>query len=288
MPTGSVPCRNCGRPVPADSPICPSCGTPVNASVAASDPGQPSDPAANMAANVETDVAANVEAEAADGMASGGIVPNPAIPGSYLSPSTVFQPPAPEPPQPSAMPLAGTAAPTSDGWPEAPGVGASTRPEQRAGHPANGSPAAAAATGPRPGSAPLLADLPFDAPTSAAGWLVMIGSSVGSLSFLLPWAPHIVSYTSSWGLANLANIPILGLLIAITVLAILPNRVAPWVRSGVMGMIGGSLFLGLLWPYVVGDFGAEFGSVIAAAAAIALVVGGVLSIAPESPRSPPG
>ncbi|MBI2763942.1 MAG: hypothetical protein HYX54_09380 [Chloroflexi bacterium] len=288
MPRGSTPCRNCGMPVPADRRVCSSCGTPVTVSEAVGAAGPRPSPEAI------------VDAGPADGITSGGIVPNPAVPGSYLSPSTVFQAPLVAAPRPTMMPLAGTAAPTSDGGsderaaaePAAPGAAGPTNaaPPTSAVPPTSAAPISGAApisagmSPVRPGNAPLLADLPFDAPNSAAGWLVALGSGVGSLSFLLPWAPRVVSYTSSWGLANPANLPILGLLIATAVLAILPSRVASWVRFGVLGMIGGSLFLGLLWPYIVGDFGAEFGSIIGAAAAIVLVVGGVLSVAQERNR----
>ncbi|MES2210167.1 MAG: hypothetical protein V4515_08280 [Chloroflexota bacterium] len=212
---------------------------------------------------------------AADGMAAGGIVLSPAIPGSYLHPSAVHQAPIEVAVPTAVMPLAGTAAPAPDASTSPAGTSMLAAPARAGGFPA-----------PRPGDAPLLADLPFDAPNSLAGWLVAVGSGVGALSFLLPWTPGIAVFTSSWGLSSVSNLPILGLLIVTAVLAILPNRVARWVRSGVLGLIGGALFLGLLWPYVVGDFGAEFGAVVGAAAAIVLMVGGTLSVAPERERPP--
>ncbi|MEO5918317.1 MAG: hypothetical protein ABIQ17_02020 [Candidatus Limnocylindrales bacterium] len=138
---------------------------------------------------------------------------------------------------------------------------------------------------PTPGRAPLLADLPGEAPKTLAGWLVLAGSWVGAMSFLLPWAPGIADYTSSWGFASLANLPILALLIVTTVVAILPNRIPTWIRSGVLGLVGGSLLLGILWPYVVGDFGSAFGSLVGAVAALVLIVGGVLAVAPSSERT---
>ncbi len=133
----------------------------------------------------------------------------------------------------------------------------------------------------QPGRASLLADLPFDAPGSLAEWLVAVGSGVAAVSFLLPWAPRIADYTSSWGLASVSHLPILGLLVVTAVLAILPNRVPPWIRSGVLGLISGSMFLGVLWPYVAGDFGSEFGSIAGAAAALVLIAGGVVAVAPR-------
>lgn len=285
MPTGSVPCRSCGRPMPAGSLTCPSCGAPI----VASDP--PGEARPSIFADDIGDTAA------ADGLTAGGIVPNPAVPGSYLSPSSVYQARPVEPEPPMVMPLAGTAAPSSDDATEGTAAGMSASPAYVSPVPPGMPPAPATASGGpatasggpaavRPGKAPLLADLPFDAPDSLAGWLVAAGSSIGAVSFLLPWAPRIVDYTSSWGFASLSNLPVLGLLIVTAVLAILPNRVAPWVRSGVLGLMGGSLFLGLLWPYVVGDFGAEFGSIAGAAAAIVLIAGGTLSVAPRGDRPP--
>ncbi len=270
MTNGSVPCRSCGRPVPADSRSCPSCGAPVDGSEPRADVGQGRTPGTI------------VDAEAADGITSGGIVPNPAVPGSYLRPATVYRPSDADTRRPTVMPLAGSSPPMSDASPGVTTSGVSDSaevPTPRRGAAPTGSPAA-----PHPGSAPLLADLPFDAPTSPAGWLVALGSGVGALSFLLPWAPNVVGYTSSWGLASPANLPILGLLLATAVLEILPNRVATWVRSGVLGLIGGALFLGLLWPFIVGDFGADFGSLVGAGAALVLIAGGILSVAPEHDR----
>lgn len=247
MPTGSVPCRSCGRPMHADSVTCPSCGMPVDGPDLVADAGP------------EVSLAAIDESAAAGSMAAGGIAPASAVPGSYLSPSAVLHAPLGESISPAVMPLAGTSELST---------------------------AVGGISTPRPGHAPLLADLPFDAPNSLPGWLVAIGSTVAALTFLLPWAPGIVSYTSSWGLSSLANLPILALLITTAVMAILPNPVPLWIRSGVLGLIGGSLFLGLLWPYVMGDFGAEFGSIAGAAAAIVLIVGGILSSAPQPERPP--
>ncbi len=263
MPARAVPCRSCGSPVPRNLAACPACGTDVNPSLDAA-PGLPLDTAASMPEGVGTSAAAPDEskgsdaisaASAIDGLDTGGIVVAPSIPGSYLSPSAVYQ--APPVSAPPVMPLAGSAPPSTSE------MGAN--------------PAAA----PRPGDAPLLADLPFDAPNTLSGWLVAIGSGVAAISFLLPWAPGISNYTSSWGLSSVANIPVLALLIATVVLAVLPNRVAIWLRSGVLGMIGGALFLGVLWPYVVGDFGAEFGATAGAVAAIVLAAGGILAVAPR-------
>ena len=294
MPTGSVPCRACGRPVPAGALACPSCSTPVMVPaepVAAVESGEdaltdaqptlePDEPlhapaAAPGAAAPPVAAAASVEAapplaavasvEAAPPLASDPITTGGVVPGSYLPPSTVYRPvahmitaPAPGKWAPSASPVPTAVAPESP-------VGATARG----------------------GRASLLADLPFDAPDSLAEWLVAAGSAAAALSFLLPWAPGTYSYVTSWGLSSAGRLPILALLVISAALAILPNRVATWVRLGVLGLLGGGLYLGLLWPFVFGDFGADFGAVIGAAAAIVLIVGGIVGVAPRRERPNP-
>ena len=223
--------------------------------------------------------------------ATGGDSAPAAVPGAYLPPSTVHRPvPSPAtsyapvqatthapvqatsyaPPAPTARTGAGSGAP-------APSTGSWMPPTTAA------SPVAATLppVAPVPGRASLFADLPFDTPDSLAEWLVAAGSIASAVSFLLPWAPNIVTYTSSWGLSSASRVPVLAILMVAAVLAVLPNRVATWVRLGVLGLIGGSLYLGILWPYVFGDFGAEFGSVIGAAGAIVLLVGGIVGVAPH-------
>ena len=316
MTVGPVPCWSCGRPIQPGSLTCPACG--VFADIAA--------PEGQTAATTDRTSPSIGNGQAVDGPASGGIVPPFKLPGSYLSPSAVHQgadpvaraagsqasgvpaPPAmpaagamplagtPEPaPVAGAMPLAGTPEPAPAGTGMAAGDAGFARPmpassmaiasAPRLGNgsePGLGVASAAA----RPGQAPLFADLPFDAPNSLSGWLVMIGSAVAAISFLLPWAPGIVNYTSSWGLSSLANLPILAILVAIVILAILPNGVPLWIRSAVLPLIGGSLFLGLLWPYVLGDFGAVFGSIVGAAGAVVLIVGGIVAVAPRAGKQP--
>ena len=206
------------------------------------------------------------------GVAPGG-VPGGLVPGAYLPPSTVHRPPpAPEPaPQ---MPLA-----------DSPQVGAPS--PAPAG---DWNPPSPVVTAPVPapieaGRASLFADLPFDAPDSLTEWLVAIGSVVAAVSFLLPWIPGTISYVTSWGLGTASRLPILVLLVVTAVLAILPNRVAPWVRSGVLALVAGALFLGNIWPIVVGDYGgAAFGVIVAAAAAVVLIAGGILGLAPRRGR----
>ena len=308
MTAGPVPCWSCGRPIQPGSLTCPACGVFVDAPTHGTE--------STVAAGIPESIGVG---ELPDGPGPGGIVPLK-LPGSYLSPSAVHQGAAPVssvPDAPSAavpaapmamplagkMPLAGTPEPGTGGPgmfaggavparpmpssstdnPSAPGeIGVAAPGQGGTAAPGQGGTAAGA----RPGEAPLFADLPFDAPNSLSGWLVMVGSAVAAVSFLLPWAPGIVNYTSSWGLSNLANLPILAILIATVILVILPNRVPLWIRNAVLPLIGGSLFLGLLWPYVLGDFGAVFGSIAGAAGAVVLIVGGSLAVAPRAGKAP--
>lgn len=139
-----------------------------------------------------------------------------------------------------------------------------------------------------PGRASLLADLPFDAPDDLPGWLVAVGSIGAAVSFLLPWAPEVLgspafgtTYFGQWGLASPMHLPPLLFIVAIAALAVLPNGVAAWIRTGILPVLAGGLLLGLTWPYLVGGFGGLLGTTIAAAAAILMVAGGVVALAPR-------
>ncbi len=204
------------------------------------------------------------------GVAPGGL-PSVLVPGAYLPPSTVHRPPPAPEPEPQ-MPLA-----------DSPQVGApSPAPDGEWSPP---SPAISPPTPAEAGRASFFADLPFDAPDSLTEWLVALGSVVAAMSFLLPWIPGTISYVTSWGLGTPSRLPILLLLVVTAVLGILPNRVAPWVRSGILALVAGSLLLGNIWPIVVGDYGgAAFGVIVAAAAAVVLIAGGILGLAPHRRR----
>ena len=139
-----------------------------------------------------------------------------------------------------------------------------------------------------PGRASVFADLPFDAPDDLPGWLVTIGSIGAALSFLFPWAPEVLgspalgtSYFAQWGLASPMHLPPLLFIVAIGALAVLPNGVPTWLRTGILPILAGGLLLGLTWPYLVGGFGGLLGTTVAAAAAILMVMGGAVEVAPR-------
>jgi hypothetical protein len=61
-------------------------------------------------------------------------------------------------------------------------------------------------------------------------------------------------------------------------LGILQTAVPTWIRSGVLPLALGSLLIGLVWPYQVGPLGADVGILVVALAALALVIGGVVTV----------
>ena len=232
------------------------------------------------------------ESIAADGIASGGIVP-----GSYLPPSTVHRAgsvppgggylatPAPGGPATWAPPAPAT---SSGGWvPHTPGAvgtaaagAASVTPSAAASattiHARDGRPST-------PGRASVLADLPFDAPDELEGWLVALGGGMGVLGFFLPWSAAIgeglEGYLGSWGLGVASRLPVFFLLVVVSALAILPNRVATWVRTGVCGMVAGGILLGLVWLYLGSD-ASQLGALLASVGAVLLIAGGIIAVAP--------
>lgn len=237
------------------------------------------------------------EALAADGIASGGIVP-----GSYLPPSTVHRPglapsaggsqvPPAAAPGGSAAWAPPAPAASSGGWiPPTPGVAGAAATGAASSSFADAAAAASPATArsrderpPMPGRASILADLPFDAPDELEGWLVALGGGMGVLGFFLPWTGAIgeglEGYLGSWGLGVASRLPVFFLVLVVAALAVLPNRVATWVRTGVCGMVAGGILLGLVWLYLGSD-ASQLGALLAAVGAVLLIAGGIIAVAP--------
>jgi hypothetical protein len=161
----------------------------------------------------------------------------------------------------------------------------------------NGHLAAAAGSDPErpnPDRASWLADLPFDAPDDLAGWLVTIGSALAVVGFLLPWSARMpfaageFGYTDRWGLAVPSHLLLLLATLLLLVSSVRPTPIPAWVRAGVAPLVLGGLLLGIVWPFVIGGFGSQIGSLAVAMAAMVLVVGGGLAIRAERhgrPRS---
>lgn len=294
---GAVPCPNCGRPVPGGQDACGACGalvTPVGGSAAVGEPTPDVSPTAEIAPATEiaptAEIAPAAQIEpaadlapaessapepidaiaAADGIVSGGMVP-----GAYLVPSSTYRAVS------DAAPAASVSVPASA--PEA----AAVQPAPAWIPPAAPTPPAAPSEAPAastttPGRASMLADLPFDAPDELEGWLVALGGGIGVLGFVLPWWPlfnGLEGYFSKWGLA-IGHLPMFIALITLAALAILPNRIAPWVRTGVGGMVAGGILFGLVWPFLEGG-GQQIGSMLAAMGAFLLIAGGIIAVAPS-------
>jgi hypothetical protein len=98
----------------------------------------------------------------------------------------------------------------------------------------------------------------------------------------LPWSDNVVGakhfggYTDSWGLAVPSHFIVVAFLVAILALAVRPNPVPSWLRTGVLGVLFGGLLIGLVWPYFLGDFSAGLGVIGETIGAVLLAVGGIL------------
>jgi hypothetical protein len=129
---------------------------------------------------------------------------------------------------------------------------------------------------------PRLADLKVDLPDNLADWLVAVGSGVALVALLLPWSNTVIGaknlggYTDSWGFAVPSHLIVAALLAAVLALAVTPNPVPSWFRSGVLGVLFGGLLIGLVWPYLAGDFGAGLGVFGETIAALLLAAGGIV------------
>lgn len=206
-------------------------------------------------------------------VASDGAKPASPPPGAYLPPSGAFTA------RDSGLPRGQLVHPGS--------ARVSTAPTPRAGAPVPSPavPAAEPPSQPRPGSASLFADLPFDTPKSLPGWLIAAGSAAAIAGFLLPWSRMIpgqggFGYLDTWGLATPSRVLLLLLVVVALAMAILPNRVPGWLRTGVAGLVLGGLLLGIVWPYLL-DGASAIGTLAEAAAALLLVIGGLLVVRPQ-------
>ena len=137
----------------------------------------------------------------------------------------------------------------------------------------------------RAGDAPLLADLPFDAPNTLNGWLVTAGAGLTALSFLLPWIANVPDYFNAWGLAVPSRILPMVAALGLLGLGTTPNRLPTWLRSAVLPLVLGGLMLGLVWSSVFGNR-AAFGVLAAAVGALLLIIGGALSAQPPRHAEP--
>jgi hypothetical protein len=133
-----------------------------------------------------------------------------------------------------------------------------------------------------PGRASILADLPFDAPDQLEGWLIALGGGLGIIGYFLPWRASlgtgIDGFFGSWGLGSVSHLPLFVFLVFVAALAVLPNRVATWVRSGVCGWLGRRP-VRIVWDYLGSD-ASQLGALLCAVAAVLLIAGGIIAVAP--------
>lgn len=114
---------------------------------------------------------------------------------------------------------------------------------------------------------------------------VVVGAAIATLGFLMPWAPivigstHTGGYLDQWGLAAPGHAALLLVIIALGAAASQVNRLPDWVRPGLPAVILSGILVGLVWPYIlVGGFQPTIGVYLTLAAAIVLVVGGLLDL----------
>ena len=196
------------------------------------------------------------------------------MPGAYLAPSATY-----------AAPLAARPAATSI-------LPAVPRPA-----PAPFSPAAAtwaaqqASTPPAAGNGSIAGLRATDAPTDDTGrslseWLVIGGSTLAIVSFVLPWATdgvlgsNGIGYTAQWGLANIGHLLLIAAAGVVLLLHLGSRPVPSWIRSSVLPLAVGGLLAGLAFAYYARPFGGGSGVAVLLAGAVLLLVGGLLASRP--------
>jgi len=312
MATRTVVCPECAEPLPYGRLACPSCGA-LLASVAGTarrvEPG-PTDGIGDEQPRLpdeppllvpdEDDEPATLAAERQPEPSTTTLEAPPTWPEPGPIPSVLREWPLPSVPQadevaadarvedpPVAQAATADAAPFAQEEPYLP-AGAYLPPSAVFLPDASVAPASPSADrearSRRPGDAPLLADLPLDAPDDLPGWLVVGGAVAGTIGFFLPWAHRVIGasgegYFSSWGFGALMNVPIFIALFVTLALAVMPSRVPVWLRTGVLPLAAGGLLIGTVWPYVLyGPLNGRLGSVIEAFAGLLLVAGGLLAV----------
>jgi hypothetical protein len=114
---------------------------------------------------------------------------------------------------------------------------------------------------------------------------VVVGASIATLGFLMPWAPivigstHTGGYLDQWGLAAPGHAALLLVIIALGAAASQVDRLPDWARPGLPAVILSGILVGLVWPYLlIVGFQPTIGVYLTLAASIVLVVGGLLDL----------
>jgi hypothetical protein len=278
--TSGIECPACGSPVASGRLSCPACGAILAA--VRSGPGDARPVAVEEPPTAPSPVG-TADRPAADITTAKGEVrlepppilgdptgpapsstPGASVPGSYLPPSAIYPARRPEGARPPASEAAAPAGSRS------PSVG--PREAEPAGRP----------------SALTLRALG----EPAASWLVLVGSALGLVAFLLPWSPNGVigspgdaGYLGRWGLANAAYGLVMAAAFGCLAVQVLETRLPAVLRDGILPLALGGFLLGLAWTYVAGPFGADLGVQATILGGVLLVVGGSLGVRAAASRS---
>ena len=303
MATRTSICPGCEAAVPSGRLSCPSCGL-LLASVAGATPPRRARKATASADTMPTSPVASATA---------------ATPPVASAPVGAYVPPSPQSSGPFLLPARAWAGITSASPRPMAGLGLSPRPMAMAGSASamtattmrpllskvpTQPPAAAQATPPGQMDARAVEDA-ADADTAdaseaswleaAAGWLMIIGSAVAILGFLLPWSRSVIgaqgvgSFFDTWGIANPSHVLVVLALAAALGLAIVANPIPTWIRTCAVGLALGGLLVGLTWPYALGPLGAGPGVLAVLVGGVMLGAAGVLDLveARHVPEEPP-
>ena len=107
------------------------------------------------------------------------------------------------------------------------------------------------------------------------GWLVVVGTWVSAVAFVLPWASvNGLSYLESWGLYKPSHVLVFFLVVIVALVALLPFRVPPVIRLALVPLLLGAFEVGLFWEWV-GSQSLGIGIWTLIVGAVLCLVGGV-------------
>jgi hypothetical protein len=197
------------------------------------------------------------------------------MPGAYLAPSATYTAPvspglvaegSPRRAQPASSP--------APSWPSA------AQPSAQFGsHGGNGASQPPLPTSPTAAASATARGLP--------GWLVVGGSTLALVSFVLPWATGGVigaegsSYLANWGLANPGHVLLVAAVAAVLLLELVDSPVPAWFRAGALPLLVGGIMAGLAFAYYARPAGGGAGVAVMLAGALVLIGGGLTAIRPD-------
>ena len=125
-----------------------------------------------------------------------------------------------------------------------------------------------------------------DTGRSIAEWLVIGGSTLAIVSFVLPWATdgvlgsNGIGYTAQWGLANGGHLLLVAAAAIVLLLHLGSAPVPAWIRTSVLPVAVGGLLAGVAFAYYARPFGGGTGVAVLLAGAVLMLVGGLLASRP--------